>query len=74
MEQSTLREFDALTKLLQHIPKRVMRAFRAHAIDWTSIDAAENFLAVGCNAGAVFLYDRATQEMQRLESEVSISM
>ena len=72
MEQNPLREFEPLKKLLQHIPTKVMKGFRAYTLDLTSIDVLGDFIAIGCNAGVVFLYERSTLKLQKLESEVCI--
>uniref|UniRef100_A0A6P4FH71 WD repeat-containing protein CG11141 n=1 Tax=Drosophila rhopaloa TaxID=1041015 RepID=A0A6P4FH71_DRORH len=70
-ELCSIREWAPLTEVIDHIPARLQRGFFPANLNLTCVDATEEFLAVGSDAGIVFWYNRHTGEMQKLKAEVA---
>lgn len=66
-----LREWAPLTEILELIPV-ARRGFFPANLNITCIDAIEDYLALGSDAGIVFWYNRRSGEMQKLKGEVNI--
>lgn len=66
-----LREWAPLTEIMDLIPA-ARRGFFPANLNVTCVDAVEDFLALGSDAGIVFWYNRRSGEMQKLKAEVSI--
>lgn len=62
-----------MTDIIDHIPAQLQRGFFPANLNLTCVDATENFLAVGSDAGIVFWYNRQSGEMQKLKAEVNDS-
>ncbi|TDG44671.1 hypothetical protein AWZ03_008906 [Drosophila navojoa] len=65
-----LREWAPLTEIMELIPT-ARRGFFPANLNVTCVDAVEDFLALGSDAGIVFWYNRRSGEMQKLKAEVS---
>lgn len=65
-----LREWAPLTEIMDLIPA-ARRGFFPSNLNVTCVDAVEDFLALGSDAGIVFWYNRSSGEMQKLKAEVS---
>ncbi|EDW00950.1 WD repeat-containing protein CG11141 [Drosophila grimshawi] len=65
-----LREWAPLTGIMELIPTARRGFFQAN-LNITCVDAAEDFLALGSDAGIVFWYNRRSGEMQKLKAEVA---
>lgn len=65
-----LREWAPLTEVMELIPA-ARRGFFPSNLNITCVDAIEDFLALGSDAGIVFWYNRRSGEMQKLKAEVS---
>ncbi|KAH8418432.1 hypothetical protein KR222_010247 [Zaprionus bogoriensis] len=65
-----LREWAPLTEIMELIPA-ARRGFFPANLNITCIDAIEDFLALGSDAGIIFWYNRRSGEMQKLKAEVS---
>ncbi|KAH8331737.1 hypothetical protein KR074_010628 [Drosophila pseudoananassae] len=70
-ELCSIREWAPLTELIDRIPARLQRGFFPANLNLTCVDASEDFLAVGSDAGIVFWHNRRTGEMQKLKAEVA---
>ncbi|KAH8271505.1 hypothetical protein KR018_002196 [Drosophila ironensis] len=70
-ELCSIREWAPLTELFDRIPARLQRGFFPADLNLTCVDACEEFLAVGSDAGIVFWHNRRTGEMQKLKAEVA---
>ncbi|XP_017132897.1 WD repeat-containing protein CG11141 [Drosophila elegans] len=70
-ELCSIREWAPLTDVIDHIPARLQRGFFPANLNLTCVDATEEFLAVGSDAGIVFWYNRHSGEMQKLKAEVA---
>jgi len=69
-ELCSIREWAPLTEIIEQIPARLQRGFFPANLNLTCVDATEEFLAIGSDAGIVFWYNRYTGEMQKLKAEV----
>ncbi|XP_016958734.1 WD repeat-containing protein CG11141 [Drosophila biarmipes] len=70
-ELCSIREWAPLTEVIEQIPARLQRGFFPANLNLTCVDATEEFLAMGSDAGIVFWYNRHTGEMQKLKAEVA---
>ncbi|XP_052841424.1 LOW QUALITY PROTEIN: WD repeat-containing protein CG11141 [Drosophila gunungcola] len=70
-ELCSIREWAPLTEVIDLIPARLQRGFFPANLNLTCVDATEEFLAVGSDAGIVFWYNRHSGEMQKLKAEVA---
>ncbi|KAH8254472.1 hypothetical protein KR032_010269 [Drosophila birchii] len=70
-ELCSIREWAPLTDIIDHIPAQLQRGFFPANLNLTCVDATEQFLAVGSDAGIVFWYNRQSGEMQKLKAEVA---
>ncbi|KMY91978.1 WD repeat-containing protein CG11141 [Drosophila simulans] len=70
-ELCSIREWAPLTEVIERIPARLQRGFFPANLNLTCVDATEEFLAMGSDAGIVFWYNRRTGEMQKLKAEVA---
>ncbi|KAH8304548.1 hypothetical protein KR059_011918 [Drosophila kikkawai] len=70
-ELCSIREWAPLTDVIDHIPAQLQRGFFPANLNLTCVDATEQFLAVGSDAGIVFWYNRQSGEMQKLKAEVA---
>ena len=55
--------------------KRFLQNSKPHdpiKLEYTCIDATENFIALGCNFGILFFYDRNQGRLQRFVAEVCL--
>ncbi|ALC40857.1 CG11141 [Drosophila busckii] len=64
-----LREWAPLTDILELVP--AARGIFPANLNITCVDASEDFLALGSDAGIVFWYNRQSGEMQKLKAEVA---
>ncbi|XP_062137447.1 WD repeat-containing protein CG11141 [Drosophila sulfurigaster albostrigata] len=69
-KEMCLREWAPLTEVMELIPA-ARRGFFPSNLNITCVDAIEDFLALGSDAGIVFWYNRRSGEMQKLKAEVS---
>lgn len=69
-ELYSIREWAPLTDVLDRIPTRINRGLFPADLSITCIDAIEEFLALGTDAGIVFWYNRQTGQIQKLRPEV----
>ncbi|KAH8299751.1 hypothetical protein KR044_005474 [Drosophila immigrans] len=69
-KEMCLREWAPLTEIMELIPA-ARRGFFPSNLNITCVDAVEDFLALGSDAGLVFWYNRRSGEMQKLKAEVS---
>ncbi|XP_034479003.1 WD repeat-containing protein CG11141 [Drosophila innubila] len=69
-KEMCLREWAPLTEMMELIPA-ARRGFFPSNLNITCVDAIEDFLALGSDAGIVFWYNRRSGEMQKLKAEVS---
>ncbi|XP_017049958.1 WD repeat-containing protein CG11141 [Drosophila ficusphila] len=69
-ELCSIREWAPLTDVIDHIPARLQRGLFPANLNLTCVDATDEFLAVGSDAGIVFWYNRQSGEMQKLKAEV----
>ncbi|XP_017002326.3 WD repeat-containing protein CG11141 [Drosophila takahashii] len=70
-ELCSIREWAPLTEVIEQIPARLQRGFFPANLNLTCVDATEEFLAMGSDAGIVFWYNRHTGEMQKLKAEIA---
>lgn len=70
-ELYAIREWAPLTDVFDRIPTSINRGFFPADVNITSVDAAEEFLALGSDVGIVFWYNRYSGQIQKLKSEVS---
>lgn len=69
-ELYAIREWAPLTDVFDRIPTRINRGLFPADLNITCIDAEEDFLALGSDAGIVFWYNRFTGQIQKLKAEV----
>lgn len=69
----TLREWSPLTDVFVNIPLKVQKGFFFVDLNVTCIDALDDYLALGTDAGIVFWYNRQNGNAQKLRTEVSTS-
>uniref|UniRef100_A0A6B0VG60 Putative proline-rich receptor-like protein kinase perk7 n=1 Tax=Ixodes ricinus TaxID=34613 RepID=A0A6B0VG60_IXORI len=62
-----LKEFAPLTHILNQIPQHAQRGLNKVDLKLTCLDVIAEYLAVGSNAGVVFLYDRTRNTVTRLK-------
>ena len=55
-----LREFEPLTRLMEVIPKTYEKSIfsRLDKVEWTCVDANDEYIIIGSNIGQLFVYDR----------------
>lgn len=69
-ELYAIREWAPLTDVFDRIPTRISRGLFPADLNITCIDAIEEFIALGSDAGIVFWYNRYSGQIQKLKSEV----
>ena len=69
-EVYAIREWAPLTDVIERIPTRINRGLFPADLNITCLDAVEDFIALGTDAGMVFWYNRQTGQIQKLKSEV----
>ncbi|CAN7999846.1 unnamed protein product [Ixodes hexagonus] len=62
-----LKEFAPLTHILNQIPQHAQRGLNKVDLKLTCLDVIAEYLAIGSNAGVVFLYDRTRNTVTRLK-------
>lgn len=66
------KEHGHLDYLLSQIPKKAQKGMLMQCdLNLLSLDANENFIALGSNVGVIFLYNRKSKELERLRTHVS---
>uniref|UniRef100_A0A1I8N152 HPS5-like beta-propeller domain-containing protein n=1 Tax=Musca domestica TaxID=7370 RepID=A0A1I8N152_MUSDO len=68
-ELYAIREWAPLTDVFDRIPTRISRGLFPADLNITCIDAIEEFIALGSDAGIVFWYNRYSGQIQKLKSE-----
>ncbi|KAM4664262.1 tectonin beta-propeller repeat-containing protein 2 [Discoglossus pictus] len=68
-EVVTLKEFCPLYSVLNAIPAKVQKGFRSIVVYLTSLDANEDYIAVGTSIGMLYLYCRHTNKMKKYNLE-----
>lgn len=69
-EIANFREYSSTSYCLSEIPLRVRRGFTVIEVQFTCIDAVEEFIAVGTNIGVVYWCNRSKNKIERLRPEV----
>lgn len=65
-----LREWSPLTDVFAKIPLKVQKGFFFVELNVTCIDALDEYLALGTDAGIVYWYNRQNGNVQKLRTEV----
>ncbi|XP_061392764.1 WD repeat-containing protein CG11141 [Musca vetustissima] len=68
-ELYTIREWAPLTDVFDRIPTRISRGLFPADLNITCVDAIEEFIALGSDAGIIFWYNRDSGQIQKLKSE-----
>lgn len=71
-ELAGLREYSSMSYCLNEIPLRVRRGLSLVEVQFTCVDAVEEFIAVGTNIGIVYWCNRRSNKIERLRPEVSL--
>lgn len=66
-----LREWSPLTDVFAKIPLKVQKGFFFVDLNVTCIDALDEYLALGTDAGIVYWYNRQNGSVQKLRTEVN---
>lgn len=66
----SLREWSPLTDVFAKIPLKVQKGFFFNDLNVTCIDALDDYLALGTDAGIVYWYNRLNGNVQKLRTEV----
>lgn len=72
-EYLELREWSpSLADLWEHIPATISKSFILRQdVEITSIDAVDEFFALGTTAGIFFWYNRSTKQLNKFNCPVS---
>lgn len=65
-----LKEFEPLTKILQVLPTKVHKTVYTYEACWTCLDVTKEFVGVGTNVGLVYLIERSTEKLQKINCKV----
>lgn len=63
------QEHETLSHLLDLLPRKAQKGLMTTTLEWTCLDADENFIVIGANISLVYVYDRAEQNIIRLRPE-----
>lgn len=66
-----LREWSPLTDVFAKVPLKVQKGFFFVDLNVTCIDALDEYLALGTDAGIVYWYNRQNGNVQKLRTEVN---
>ena len=67
-----LQEFEPLTQLLARVPCRIQRGLLMCDLMWTCVDVTDRWIAIGTDAGVVYLYHRPRETViHQLTSQVT---
>uniref|UniRef100_A0A8D8M3T9 WD repeat-containing protein CG11141 n=1 Tax=Cacopsylla melanoneura TaxID=428564 RepID=A0A8D8M3T9_9HEMI len=64
-----LREWMSLTNLINQVPNKIRRGLVLQDVQFTCIDAADEFIAIGTNVGIVFWCNRITLKVTQFKPE-----
>jgi hypothetical protein len=70
MDKLFLREWNPLTSFLKQIPPKAQKGLVTLDLNFTTVAAVEEYIAVGTNVGLVYWYNRKTDVLDRLRTEV----
>jgi len=66
-----LLEFEPLTNLLARVPRRIQKGVLMSDVMWTCIDVTDHWIAIGTDAGVVYVYHRPRETVvHQLTSQV----
>lgn len=65
-----LCEWFPLTDVFQKIPLKIQKGFFFSDLNVSCVDAVDEFIALGSDAGIVFWFNRRTNQVQKLRTEV----
>lgn len=68
-----LCEWFPLNDVFQKIPLKIQKGFFFVDLNVTCVDAVDEFIALGSDAGIVFWFNRRTSQVQKLRTEVRIT-
>jgi len=72
MEHPLLREFEPLTNLLARVPCHIQKGLLTCDLMWTCVDVTDHWVAIGTDAGLVYLYHRPSETVvHQLTSQVA---
>lgn len=71
-DSGPFREWAPLTALMQKMPTKIQVGLFGQDVNFTCLDAVDEFLAIGTNHGFVYWYNRRTKELETLGCEVRI--
>ncbi|GFS40087.1 hypothetical protein NPIL_576442 [Nephila pilipes] len=69
-----LQEYPLQSHLLHLIPSRAQKALSTFDIEFTCIDADGHYIAIGTNIGIVYVFDRRTNNLNRLRNDYKDSI
>jgi len=73
LECPLLQEFEPLTNLLARVPHRIQKGVLVSDLTWTCIDVTDHWIAIGTDAGIVYLYHRPRETVvHQLASQVTL--
>ena len=64
-------EHERLIDLLSSVPTKAQKGLFKQPLTWTCIDATDEYIAVGTDAGLTYLFDRETTKVKKLMCPVS---
>ena len=64
-------EHEELSHLLALLPAKVIRGLFTVDVTLSSLDVSSEYIAVGTNVGVVYLYDRPSKVLSKLNTNVS---
>ncbi len=70
-EVSRIRECTPMNYCFNDVPLRVRRGLSVVEVQFCSLDAVEEFIAIGTTVGIVYWCNRKTQKVERLRPEVN---
>ena len=72
LERPLLQEFEPLTNLLSRVPRRIKKGVLMVDLTWTCIDVNDHWIAIGTDAGVVYVYHRPRETIvHQLTSQVT---
>jgi len=72
LEPPLLQEFEPLTNLLARVPRRIQKGVLMCDLMWTCVDVTDHWIAIGTDAGVVYLYHRPRETVvHQLTSQVT---
>lgn len=69
-----LCEWFPLSDVFQKIPLKIQKGIFFSDLNVTCVDAVDEFIALGSDAGIVFWYNRRINQVQKLRTEVRTEM